>query len=78
MMKQETSIKQEMSSSYGGMDLGSGGGNDYSAGFNLNPQQQRVLKAVAVSIVCHFSITVLSNRFFMITYLKCESGCHKS
>ncbi|XP_046676597.1 replication protein A 32 kDa subunit-B isoform X2 [Homalodisca vitripennis] len=39
--------KQEMSTTYGGMDTSMGGGSDYAAGFNLNPQQQRVLKAVA-------------------------------
>lgn len=42
-------IRQEMSSTYGGMGNG-GGGTDYAAGFNLNPHQQRVLKAVTVSI----------------------------
>lgn len=41
-------IRQEMSSTYGGMGIG-GGGTDYAAGFNLNPHQQRVLKAVTVS-----------------------------
>uniref|UniRef100_A0A1B6LAR9 Replication protein A C-terminal domain-containing protein n=1 Tax=Graphocephala atropunctata TaxID=36148 RepID=A0A1B6LAR9_9HEMI len=49
-LTQQTPIlagKQEMSSTYGGMDSSMGGGNDYAAGFNLNPQQQRVLKAVS-------------------------------
>lgn len=68
-----------MSSTYGGMGSG-GGGTDYAAGFNLNPHQQRVLKAVTVScclkrVFLSAYMLVLSNLcLFKIVYLANDSG----